>query len=142
LNIKIRCGDEVFSDAITVPVFFDVPYFSNIQIDDGVAVKEKVIGTGNGNGQAEASEQIMIYENNHRLKLYTDDPYVETTSEVAFDEVLDGYWADGITFTSIVKIAGDCPPGHTIEFLANYETKTYMPINRQVHWGKVKITVK
>jgi pimeloyl-ACP methyl ester carboxylesterase len=142
LNVEMRCGNEVFSDAITVPVFYDVPYFSNIAMDDGVTVKDKVIGTGNGNGQAEASEQIMLYENNHRLRLYTDDPYIETASEQLFDEVLPGFWADGITFSSIVKIADNCPPGHIIEFLANYETKTYMPMRRDVHWGKVKIIVK
>jgi hypothetical protein len=142
LNVEVRCNNDVFFDAVTVPVFYDVPYFSNIQIDDGTAVKDKAMGTGNGNGQAEASERIMIYENNHRLKLYTDDPYVETASEVLFDEVLEGFWADGVTFSSIVKIADDCPSGHIIEFLANYETKTYMPMLRGVHWGKVRVTVK
>ena len=142
LNVQLSCGKDVFSDAITVPVFFDVPYFSNIRIDDGVAVKDKAIGKGNGNGQAEPSEQIMIYENDRRLRLYTDDPYVETASEMVYDEVLKGIWPDGFTLSSIVKIAGNCPSGHTIEFLANYETNTRMPIARELHWGKVKITVK
>jgi len=41
-----------------------------------------------------------------------------------------------------VKIADNCPAGHEIEFLAHYETKTYMPIHRIVKWGKVKIKVK
>ena len=142
LNVQVRCGNDVFSDAITVPVFYDVPCFSNIQIDDGVDVKDKAMGTGNGNGWAEASEQIMIYENGQRLRLYTDDPYVETESEVLFDQMLRGIWSDGFRLSSIVKIADNCPPGHTIEFLANYETETRMPIRRIVHWGKVKITVK
>jgi len=135
-------GDCQNVDAITVPVFYDVPYFSKIQIDDGAEVKDKPIGSGNGNGKAEASEQIMIYENGQRLRLYTDDPYVETASELLFDEVLKGIWSDGFTLSSIVKIADNCPSGHTIEFLANYETKEFMPIRREVHWGKVKVTVK
>ena len=143
LNIEVTCGDDIFSDAITVPVFFDVPYFKHIRIDDGRSVWQRTLGSGNGNGQAEASERIMIYENYQRLRLYTDDPYVETESEVLFDQVLPGMiWPDGFTLSSIVKIADDCPSGHTIEFLANYETKTFMPIRREVHWGKVKITVK
>jgi hypothetical protein len=74
--------------------------------------------------------------------LYTDDPYVETESEQLFDQMLPALWPNGVTFSSIIKIADNCPPGHTIEFLANYETKTFMPICRKVHWGKVKITVK
>ena len=148
LNVRMSCGQAVFSDAITVPVFFDVPYFSNIQTDDGAGVisvaerKVKVFGTGNANGRAEASERIMLYEGGRRLRLYTDDPYIETASEQLYDEMLPSGWADGYTFSSIVKIADDCPPGHTIEFLANYETKTHMPIRRDVHWGKVKITVQ
>jgi len=101
-----------------------------------------VLGKGNGNGIAEAGEQIMVYQNGHRLRLYTDDPYVETRSERLFDEyVKGGHWDDGVTLTSIIKIADNCPSGHTIEFLSNYETKIW-PIIRRVHWGKVKITVK
>ena len=142
LNVQIRCGKDIFYDAITVPIFYDVPYFSDIRIDDGIEVQDKAIGTGNGDGQAGASEHIMIYEKGHRLRLYTDDPYVETASEILYDEILQSIWPDGFTLSSIVKIADDCPSGHVIEFLANYETKTYMPIYREVHWGKVKITVK
>ncbi len=141
LNVQISFGKDVFDDAITTPVFFDVPYFSDIRIDDGVAVKDKAIGKGNGNGQAEASEFIMLYENGRRLRLYTDDPYVEAASETVFDETLKGIWADGYTLSSVVKIADNCPSGYTIEFLANYETNTYMPIRRDVHWGKVKVVV-
>ena len=145
LNVQIRCGHDVSSDAITVPVFYDVPYFSNISIDDGRLVSdsaEHVLGNGNSNGTAEAGEQIMLYEKGHRLRLYTDDPYVKTDSEMLFDEMVPGgLWADGVTFSSIVKIADNCPPGHTIEFITNYETKI-KPIHRLSHWGKVKITVK
>jgi len=145
LNVQMNCSNDVFADALTVPVFFNVPYFTNIRIDDDAGItnnNELAVGTGNGNGQAEASEQIMLYENGHRLRLYTDDPYVVTESETLFDEVLPSIWPDGFTFSSIIQIADNCPSGHSIEFLANYETKTHMPIHREVHWGKVKITVK
>jgi hypothetical protein len=141
LDVEIRCGDAVFRDALTVPVFYEAPCFSHIRMDDGVAVRDKAIGAGNGNGQAEDSERIMLYENYQRLRLYTDDPYVESASETVYDEVLGGaIWPDGFTLSSVVKIADDCPPGHTIEFLASYETKTFMPIRREVHWGRVKLT--
>ena len=142
LHVTLRCGKDVFSDAFTVPVFYDVPYFSDIRIDDGVEVMDKMMGAGNGNGLAEASERLMIYENGQRLRLYTDDPYVETDSEQLYDQVLRGIWPDGFRLSSIIKIADNCPSGHTIEFLANYETEQRMPIRREVHWGKVKVTVK
>jgi hypothetical protein len=142
LNVQITCDNDVFYDALTVPVYYDVPYFTNLKIDDGVFVSGGTFGTGNHNGQAEAAERIMIYENFQRLRLYTDDPYVVTESEILHDQVLPGLWLNGVTFSSIVKIADDCPAGHTIEFLACYETKTFMPICRKVHWGKVKVTVR
>ena len=156
LNVKVRCGNDVFNDAITVPVFYDVRHFSNVFIDDGVRIADidkhfssgnradiSVFGTGNGNGVAEASEQIMIYGlGGYRLRLYTDDPYVDADSEWWFDEfVPGGIWNDGITYSSIVKIADNCPPGHVIDFLVNYETKI-RPIHRFSHWGKVRIVVK
>jgi len=146
LNVRMSCDNENFSDDITVPVFFDVPSLTDIRIDDGRLVSDQakqLLGTGNGNGVAEASEQVMLYEKDHRLRLFTDDPYIETASEQSFYEVLPGgaWQGDGFTLTSIVKVADNCPPGHTVEFLANYETKTRMPIGRVVHWGKVKMTV-
>jgi hypothetical protein len=106
-------------------------------------VRDKVFGVGNGNGQVEVSEQIMLYENYQRLRLYTDDPYVENESEELSDEMItSGIWPDGYTLSSVIKIADNCPSGHTIEFLAHYETKTFMPIHRKVVWGKVKLVVK
>jgi len=142
LNVQVRCDNDVFYDAVTVPVYYDLPYFTNISIDDGKFVSGGTFGAGNRNGQAEASERMMIYENFQRLRLYTDDPYVATDSEVLFDQVLPGLWLNGVTFSSIVKIKDNCPPGHTIEFLACYETKTFMPVCRKQHWGKVRVTVQ
>ena len=137
-----------------LPVFYDVPYFTNIKVDDGHAkvrtgnlsnanraVSDTIYGTGDGNGIVSAGEQIMIYENGHRLRLYSDDPYVITSDETLADEVLPAIWPDGYTLSSVVKIAKNCPVGHEIEFMAHYETKTHMPIHRLVKWGKVKIKV-
>jgi hypothetical protein len=84
----------------------------------------------------------MLYEKGHRLRLFTDDPYVISDDETLVDEVLPAVWPDGYTLSSVVKIAANCPPGHEIEFMAHYETKTDQPIYRCVQWGKVKIKVE
>lgn len=144
-----------FNDFILLPVFYDVPYFTNIQIDDGRQIAkngmekdanrtatDSIYGTGNGDGIVSAGEQIMLYENGHRLRLYTDDPFVIAGDENLVDEVLPAVWPDGYTLSSVVKIADNCPAGHEIEFMAHYETKTHMQIHRIVKWGKVKIKLK
>jgi hypothetical protein len=77
-----------------------------------------------------------------RLRLYTDDPHVQTSQERLVDEVLPARWPDGFTLSSIIKISDDCPAGHEIECLASYETKTHMPIERKVTWGMVRIKVE
>ncbi len=157
LRIKVVMEyDTVNSeDYLLLPVFYDVPYFTNIQVDDGQritasgqvknvkpAVAGSIYGTGNGDGKVSAGEQIMLYENGHRLRLFSDDPYVIAGDEKLIDEVLQAVWPDGYTLSSVVKIADNCPEGHEIEFISHYETKTYMPIHRLVKWGKVKIKVE
>ena len=156
--LRIQVGMDYnslhFNDFFLLPVFYDVPYFTNIQVDDGRQIAKNEIeknanqtaadsihGIGNGDGMVTAGEQIMLYENGHRLRLYTDDPYVIAGDEKLVDEVLPAVWPDGYTLSSVVKIADNCPVGHEIEFMAHYETKTFMPIHRIVKWGKVKIKV-
>lgn len=141
-------------DYFLLPVFYEVPYFNNIKVDDGQqitviekvnnvkpAVADSIYGTGNGDGKVSAGESIMLYEGGHRLRLFSDDPYVISGDEKLVDEVLPAVWPDGYTLSSVVRIADNCPAGHVIEFMAHYETKTYMPIHRLVKWGKVRITV-
>jgi hypothetical protein len=77
--------------------------------------------------------------------LYSEGPFVVSEDEILVDPECSGLpakWPDGFTLSSVAKIADDCPDGHVIEFLAHYETKTFMPIYRQVRWGKVRIEVK
>jgi hypothetical protein len=155
MEVNMECDSLNFKDHFMLPVRYDVTDFENIQVDDGRAVAptkkqgdyfkgetDSVYGTGNGDGIISPSEQIMLYENGHRLRLYTEDPFVVSEDEILIDEMLPAKWPDGFTLSSVVKIADDCPDGHVIEFLAHYETKTFMPIYRQVKWGKVKIEVK
>jgi len=110
-------------------------------VDDGRLVKDKLFGTGNGDGNIDRGEKVMLFENGHRLRLYTDDPYIVDAEEQLYDENLPAVWSDGFTLTSIVKTADNMPYGHQINFLANYEVKGFNPIYRMVRWGKVTATV-
>ena len=156
LQMKVEMDYDTLhsTDNFLLPVFYEVPEFNNILVDDGIrrstskspsvndqARKDSIFGTGNGDGRISAGEQIMLYEKTHRLRLYTDDPYVAANDEKLADEVLPSFWPDGFTLSSVVKIADNCPAGHEIEFLASYDTKTWNPIHRTVTWGKVKIKV-
>jgi hypothetical protein len=141
-NLKMKIGENISVDEFTVPVFFDVPKLDSIRIDDGVLVKDKVYGKGNGDGKVSAGESIMIYTGNHRLRLYTDDPYVETEQEQLIDEVLPAKWPDGFTLSSVIKVSDQCPKDHVIEFLASYDTRIFMSLERKVTWGKVFIKVE
>jgi hypothetical protein len=140
--LKMKLDNQTYHDEFVVPVFFDVPALDSIRIDDGVAVRERAFGRGNANGKVSAGESIMLYSGSHRLRLYSDDPYVETEKEQLIDEVLPAKWPDGFTLSSVIKISDRVPKGHVIQLLASYETKGYMPIERNVHWGKVLVTVE
>ena len=142
-NLEFTEGNSnKWFDEFDIPVFFDLPTFTDIKVDDGVKVKDEVYGKGNANGIVEAGENVMLYFNNSRLRLYYDDPYVEVTEERLYDETLFAHWeADGVTLSSIIKISDDCPEGHVINFMASWEYKEYNPINRHVYWGEFSITV-
>jgi enterochelin esterase-like enzyme len=143
-RIKISIETIEFEDEVMLPVFFDVPVFKTIQIDDGRKIKDSIYGSGNANGIASAGEEIMVYVKGRRARLYTDDPFVETSHERLIDEILPGTAGDGYTLSSVIKINSQCPSGHLIECLASYETKTLMPIEpieRKLTWGRIQIRV-
>jgi enterochelin esterase-like enzyme len=127
---------------LTVPVNFDVPYFGEIRFDDGAVLRERSWGRGNGDGVPDAGERIMVYQGDHRLRLYTDDRRVLGDDEQTADEILPAIWPDGYTLSSVIHIAPDCPDGHVIECQASYETKSFNPIERSVTWGRVRIPVR
>lgn len=140
ITLKLNYNNLLTEEEFIVPVFFDVPFFDKLTIDDGVLVQDSILGKGNGDKIVSPGEEIMIYMNGHRTQLYSDDPYI--VQERLFDETLPAIWTeDGITLSSIVKISKDCPNNHLIQFLAKYETKSHMPIRRTVHWGKIKVKV-
>lgn len=155
IKVDMQVDTAHFSDVFVLPLFYDVPEFTNIKVDDGKVIAptlnqadfnktahDSAYGFGNADGVVAPGESIMLYEKEHRLRLFCDDPYVVTAKETLVNEFLPGQWPDGFTLSSVVKIADNCPAGHEIEFLAHYETKTFMPMYRQVKWGKVKIRVK
>lgn len=130
---------HTWKDEFDAPVYYDVPEFSQIGIDDG---DSEIFGSGNGNNIAEPGETLMIYEisnGSHRLKLYYDDPYID--SERLYDEIQPDKWGDGYSLSSLIHISKDCPPGHQIKFLANYEVKDWKKIRRDITWGTFTITI-
>ena len=127
---------QLWKDEFDAPVFYDVPEFANIGIDDG---DSEIYGSGNGDNIADPGETIMIYQDSHRTRLYYDDPYVD--NERLYDELQPDKWGDGYTLSSLVHISKDCPIGHQVKFLACYEVKEWKTIKRNVTWGTFTITV-
>jgi len=135
LTITDNNGHE-WKDEFDAPVFYNVPPFANLGIDDG---DSEIFGSGNGNNIAEPGETIMIYQDSHRTRLYYDDPYID--GERLYDELQPDKWGDGYALSSLVHISKDCPIGHTIRFLACYEVKEWKTIKRNVTWGTFTITI-
>lgn len=132
-------NNQIWIDEFDAPVFYNVPEFTNIGIDDG---DSEIFGHGNGDNIADPGESVMIYEitnGSHRLRLYYDDPYID--SERLYDEIQPDKWGDGYSLSSIIHIADNCPPGHKIKFLANYEVKDWKAIRRDVFWGTFTIII-
>lgn len=130
---------HIWHDEFDAPVYFDVPEFTEIGIDDG---DSEIFGSGNGNNIAEPGETVMIYEissSSRRLRLYYDDPYIDR--EHLYDEIQPDKWGDGYSLSSLIHISNDCPHGHQIKFLACYEVKDWKLIKRTVTWGEFVITV-
>jgi hypothetical protein len=142
VRFNLTCTDEkknTWKDEFDVPVFYNAPEFTHIGIDDG---DSEIFGSGNGDNTANPGETLMIYEisnGSHRLRLYYDDPWVD--SEKLYDEIQPDKWGDGYSLSSLIHISKDCPPGHQIRFLACYEVKDWKAIRRDVTWGTCTITV-
>ena len=142
IGVTMKSATRSFEDELVLPVFFDVPPFEEVIVDDGRVVRDKAYGEGNGDGVPTAGEAVMLYAGDHRLRLYTDDPYVDTESERLADEVIPSRWPDGFSLSSIIKISENCPAGHVIEFLASYDTKEFETIERKVTWRTVSLRVE
>jgi len=135
LSITDAKGNS-WKDEFDAPVYYDVPEFTDIGIDDG---DSEIFGSGNGNNIAEPGETIMIYQHSNRTRLYYDDPYID--DERLHDDLQPDKWGDGYALSSLIHISKDCPIGHKIRFLACYEVKEWKTIKRNVTWGTFTITV-
>ncbi|RRA97990.1 alpha/beta hydrolase [Larkinella rosea] len=138
-RVTVYAGDQVSKDELEIPVRYEVPVFNAVSVDDGKVIRDQANGKGNADGVVNPGEKVMLYAGKNRLRLYTEDPWVR---EEWADEMIPARWPDGFTQQSILQISPDCPDGHRIECLANYETKTFNPIERNVTWGKVTFTVR
>jgi len=128
---------KTWEDEFDCMVFYDVPVFSKIGIDDW---DSDIFGHGNGNNIAEPGETFMVYQSSHRTRLYYDDPYVDD-ERLHVDLHPDTWGGDGFSLSSLIHISKDCPIGHQIKFLACYEEKEWKTIKRNVIWGTFSITV-
>ncbi|HEX2394685.1 MAG TPA: alpha/beta hydrolase-fold protein [Bacteroidales bacterium] len=142
LFIDVETDDSLFTDELILPILFDAPCFDSIKIDDGAEVKHRIFGKGNGDGIANPGENILLYNGGHRLRVFTNDPWVIFNEEELLDQQIPAIWEDGFTLSSVISIAEDCPDGHIIEFTGYYETNTWNPIERNLHWGKAFIIVR
>lgn len=125
-----------WKEEFDVPVFYDVPAFNDIGIDDG---DSEIFGSGDGDNIADPGETVMIYQHSNRTRLFYDDPYID--SERLYDELQPDKWGDGYALSSLIHISKDCPPGHKIRFLAYYEVKEWKTIKRNLTWGTFTVTV-
>ncbi len=143
-KITIHLDSMNFEDELILPVLFDAPISDKILIDDGRRLNDSlpILGAGNGDGLPSPGEQIMVYVDGHRTRLYTDDAFVVRQKEKLLDEVIPAKWPDGFTLNSVITIDPACPAGHVVEGLACYETKGFMPIDRRLTWARVRIKVK
>jgi len=92
-------------------------------------------GSGNGNGVADPGEEVTLWVcipqgldpldkyTWHRTKVYTDDPYVTITADIAERKELE--WTSVKDHTSRFKISPDCPPGHKIKLILKNESYSY-----------------
>jgi len=112
LNVAISDDqDNQWKDEMDVPVFFNVPEFTNILIDDDMAYSE----FNNGNGFAEPGELIVLKTTKEELlRVSHEDEFVEFTTEK--------FWNAGENLShSMIKISDEAPVGYKILFLARIE---------------------
>ena len=112
LNVAISDDqDNQWKDEMDVPVFFNVPEFTNILIDDDIAYSEY----NNGNGFAEPGELIVLKTTKEELlRVSHEDEFVEFTTEE--------FWDFGENLAhSMIKLSDEAPVGHKFRFLARIE---------------------
>ena len=119
-----------------VPVFFNVPEFTNIFIDDDIAHS----GLNNGNGFAEPGELIALKTLDPRtfeevlLRISHEDEYVEFTTEEFWDA------GENLAY-SMIKLSDEVPVGHKFRFLARFDTLDIALELVTWQWGTASVEV-
>ncbi|HUU28553.1 MAG TPA: alpha/beta hydrolase-fold protein [archaeon] len=115
----------------------DFPVFHQAGNSGGGFTRPRAIeeGLGNGDGKADPGEEVTIWvcvpqgidpfdkHTWHRTKVYTDDPYVTITEDIAQPKELE--WTSVKDHTSRFRIAPDCPKGHKIELILKNESYSF-----------------
>jgi hypothetical protein len=118
---------------IEVPLFADAPALAEFRILDGAraplwerAIRraEMSLGTGNGDGKAQAGETIAIAapggEAFRAVELFSSDSCVDLTARLS--DPWGSYDNVGATAKiSLARIREDCQVGHEIPFFARYQ---------------------
>ncbi|MBW7996374.1 MAG: esterase family protein [Candidatus Glassbacteria bacterium] len=104
----------------------------------GGFVRQRTVteGTGNGNGVAEPGEEVTLWVRTvqgldpldkktwHRVKVYSYDPYVTVTQDIAEQKGLE--WTSVKDHTSAIMISPGCPGGREIELFLESESYSYL----------------
>jgi hypothetical protein len=132
LNVAISDDqDNQWKDEMDVPVFFNVPEFTNIVIDDDIAYSEY----NNGNGFAEPGELVVLETAKEELlRVSHEDEFVEFTTEEFWD-------ANEALSYSKIKISDKVPVGHKIRFLARIDGWDGSIEMVTWQWGRVVVEV-
>ncbi|MFH1069958.1 MAG: alpha/beta hydrolase-fold protein [Candidatus Glassbacteria bacterium] len=115
-----------------------LPVFRQRGNQGGGSIYRKTVseGTGNGNGIAEPGEEVTVWVrvpqgldplDKHtwqRTKVYTDDPRVTVTRDIAEQKELE--WTSVNNRTSAVRLADSCQPGSQIELILTNESFSYV----------------
>ncbi|MEA2063974.1 MAG: hypothetical protein U9P14_09780, partial [Gemmatimonadota bacterium] len=103
----------------------------------GGFMRERAVeeGTGNGDGKADPGEEITVWiqvpqgldpfdkYSWHRTRVYTDDPYVTITADLA--EPKEREWTGISCHTSRFRISPGCPVGHHIRLVLESESYSF-----------------
>ncbi len=140
LKLKYNQNSEIFR--LEVPFYnsdFELKSFSiadgNYFQQEASSTEDSFFGKGNGNGIIEAGEKISFLtqvDNNpnwYGLKVYTDDPFVDSDKEeMKFNNRND--WSGAMRSTSEIYIKPTCPDGHVINFYGEYDYPAIGDIRR------------
>ncbi len=126
-------------DEFLLPVWYDLESF-----EDFTLVRYPSIGQNKGvsikpGNEVRASDMIEILIDGKRLMLFSNDEAI--AEKIVGYDMVPAHWPDGFTPVSKLIIADNAIPGSEVELIGFYETKSWNPIYRKQHWGKIMLKV-